>query len=131
MAENGTATFASPDDYQAGIGGVSSKGTRVNFIVTGGGDFKARLTWLKLRRVRVLRGSENLPSIAYVSLPPERVVVLFPTSTATLIWGDSNCGLAISSCIAAVSGRINGPPEKVTGVLSHCRPNSCPPARWP
>jgi AraC-like DNA-binding protein len=87
MAENGTATFASPDDYQAGIGGVSSKGTRVNFIVTGAGDFKARLTWLKLRRLRVLRGSENLPSIAYVSLPPERVVVLFPTSTATLIRG--------------------------------------------
>ena len=87
MAENGTATFASPDDYQAGIGGVSSKGTRVNFIVAAAGDFKARLTWLTLRRLRVLRGSENLPSIAYVSLPPERVVVLFPTSTATLIWG--------------------------------------------
>jgi AraC-like DNA-binding protein len=87
MAENGTATFASPDDYQAGISDVSSKGTRVNFIVSAGGDFKARLTWLKLGRVRVLRGSQNLPSIAYVSLPPERVVVLFPTSTATLVWG--------------------------------------------
>jgi AraC-like DNA-binding protein len=87
MAENGTATFASPDDYQAGIGGVTSKGARVNFIVTGGGDFKARLTWLNLHRLRVLRGSENLPSIAYVSMPPERVVVLFPTSTAPLIWG--------------------------------------------
>ena len=60
MAENGTATFASPDDYQAGIGGVSSKGASVNFIVTGGGDFKARLTWLNLHRLRVLRGSENL-----------------------------------------------------------------------
>jgi AraC-like DNA-binding protein len=87
MAENGTATFASPDDYQAGIGRVSSKGASVNFIVTGGGDFKARLTWLNLLCLRVLRGSENLPSIAYVSLPPERVVVLFPTSAATLIWG--------------------------------------------
>jgi AraC-like DNA-binding protein len=87
MAENGTATFASPDDYQAGIGGASSKGASVNFIVTGGGDFKARLTWLNLHRLRVLRGSENLPSIAYVSLPPERVVVVFPTSAAPLIWG--------------------------------------------
>jgi AraC-like DNA-binding protein len=87
MAENGTAIFASPDDYQAGLGGVTSKGARVNFIVTGGGDFKARLTWLNLHRLRVLRGSENLPSIAYVSMPPQRVVVLFPTSTAPLIWG--------------------------------------------
>jgi AraC-like DNA-binding protein len=85
--ENGTATFASPDDYQAGIGGVSSRGASVNFIVTGGGDFKARLTWLNLHRLRVLRGSENLPSVAYVSLPRERVVALFPTSTAPLIWG--------------------------------------------
>ena len=87
MAENGTATFVNPDDYQSGIGSVSSKGASVHFIVTGGGDFRARLTWLNLRRLRVLRGSENLPSIAYISLPPERVVVLFPTSTATLIWG--------------------------------------------
>jgi AraC-like DNA-binding protein len=87
MAENGTATFASPDDYQAGIRGASSKNASIDFIVTGGGDFRARLTWLNLHRLRVLRGSENLPSIAYVSLPPERVVVLFPTSTAPLIWG--------------------------------------------
>jgi AraC-like DNA-binding protein len=87
MTENGTATFASPDDYQAGIGAVSSKGASVNFIVTGGGDFKARLTWLNLHCLRVLSGSENLPSIAYVSLPPERVVVLFPTSAAPSTWG--------------------------------------------
>jgi len=31
MAENGTATFADPDDYKAGIDGA-----RVNLIVTGG-----------------------------------------------------------------------------------------------
>jgi hypothetical protein len=58
MAENGTATFDNPDDYQAGIGDAS-----VNLIVTGGGDFNARLTWLNLRRLRVLRASENLPRI--------------------------------------------------------------------
>jgi AraC-like DNA-binding protein len=86
LTENGTATFADPDVYQAGIGGVTSKGASVHFIVTRGGDFKARLTWLNLNRLRVLRGSENLPSIAFVSLPPERVVVVFPTSAAPLIW---------------------------------------------
>jgi AraC-like DNA-binding protein len=75
MAENGTATFANPDDYQAGIGDAS-----VNLIVTGGGDFNARLTWLNLRRLYVLRGCENLPRIAFFSLSPEQVFVSFPTS---------------------------------------------------
>jgi hypothetical protein len=65
MAENGTATFANPGDYQAGIGDAS-----VDLIVTGGGDFNARLTWLSLRRLHVLRASENLPRIAFLSLSP-------------------------------------------------------------
>ncbi len=75
MAENGTATFTNPEDYQAGIGDAS-----VNFIVTGGGNFNARLTWLHLRRFRVLRGCENLPRIAFFSLSPAQVFVSFPTS---------------------------------------------------
>ena len=58
MAENGTTTFANPDDYQAGVGDLS-----VNLIVTGGGDFNARLTCLNLRRLRVLRACEDLPRI--------------------------------------------------------------------
>jgi AraC-like DNA-binding protein len=75
MKGNGTATFANPDDYQAGFEDAS-----VNLIVTGGGDFNARLTWLSLRRLRVLRATENLPRIAFVSLSPVRVFVSFPTS---------------------------------------------------
>jgi AraC-like DNA-binding protein len=75
MAENGTATFANPDDYQAGIGDAS-----VNFIVTSGGDFNARLTWLSLRRLHVLRGCESLPRIAFISLSPAQVFVSFPAS---------------------------------------------------
>src|SRR5712692_2371085 len=74
-AEDGTPTFANPDDYQAGIGDAS-----VNLIVTGGGDFKARLTWLNLRRLRMLRGCENLPRIGFFSLSPARVFVSFPAS---------------------------------------------------
>jgi len=75
MAENGTATFANPDDYQAGI-----RDATVNLIVTGGGDFNARLTWLNLRRLHVLRASENMPRIAFFSLPPAQVFVSFPAS---------------------------------------------------
>jgi AraC-like DNA-binding protein len=75
MAENGTATFADPDDYQTGI-----RDANVNVIVTGGGDFNARLTWLNLRRLHVLRACENLPRIAFISLSPAQVFVSFPTS---------------------------------------------------
>jgi AraC-like DNA-binding protein len=75
MVENGTASFANPDDYQAGIGDAC-----VNLIVTNGGDFNARLTWLNLRRLHVLRASENLPRIAFISLSPAQVFVSFPAS---------------------------------------------------
>jgi|GraSoi2013_100cm_1033763.scaffolds.fasta_scaffold00440_10 AraC-like DNA-binding protein len=81
MAANGTATFNNPADYQAAIDGAS-----VNLTLTGGGDFEARLTWLSLRYLRAVRGCENLPRIAYISLPPERVAFLFPTSAAPAIW---------------------------------------------
>jgi AraC-like DNA-binding protein len=75
MAENGTVMFANPDDYQAGIGDA-----HVSLIVTGGGDFKARLTWLNLRRFHVLCGCENLPRIAFISLLPAQVFVSFPAN---------------------------------------------------
>jgi AraC-like DNA-binding protein len=77
MAENGTATFANPDDYRAGIADAS-----VNLIVTGGGDFNARLTWLNLRRLHVLRACENLPRIAFFSFSPARVFVSFPMNAS-------------------------------------------------
>jgi AraC-like DNA-binding protein len=72
MAECGTATFTNPDDYRSGIGDA-----KVNLVLTGRGDFKARLTWLKLRHLHVLRGRENIPRIAYVALLPARAFVSF------------------------------------------------------
>jgi AraC-like DNA-binding protein len=78
MAQNGTATFADPDDYQAAIGAAS-----VHLVVTGGGDFNARLTWLNLGPLHVLRGHENLPRIAFISLPPAQAFVSFPTSASS------------------------------------------------
>src|SRR5436190_1227998 len=68
MAGSGTAMFESPADYQAAILGAS-----VNLTVTGGGDFKARLSWSTLRSVRVVRGCENVARIAYIALPSGHV----------------------------------------------------------
>ena len=78
MAENGTATFASPDDYSAAIGAAN-----VHFVVTGGGEFNGRLTWLNLGHLHVLRGRENLPRIGFFSLSPTQAFVSFPTNASS------------------------------------------------
>jgi AraC-like DNA-binding protein len=78
MAQSGTATFANPDDYGAAIGAASLK-----LIVTGRGDFNARLSWLKLDHLLLLHGRENLPRIGFFSFSPKQAVVSFPTSTAS------------------------------------------------
>jgi AraC-like DNA-binding protein len=83
MAEKGTATFANPDDYRAAIGSAT-----VNLVVTGGGNFNARLTWLNLGHLHVLHGRENLPRIGFFSLSPTQSFVSFPTNPgAPLTYG--------------------------------------------
>jgi AraC-like DNA-binding protein len=86
MAESGTATFANRDDYQASIGDAS-----VNLVVTGSGDFNARLTWLHLRHFHVLRACERLPRIALISLSSQ-VFVSFPASEGSPL---TYCGLGL------------------------------------
>jgi AraC-like DNA-binding protein len=90
MTASGTATFTNPDDYRAGIGAAN-----VSLVLTGRGDFKARLTWLRLRHLRVLCARENLPRITYVTLPPDRSFVWFPIGPdARPIWNgmELKCG---------------------------------------
>ena len=88
MTESGTATFTNPDDYCAAI-----RGAHVNLILTGPGDFKARLTWLKLRHVHVVHGRESVARIAYVSLQPNRAFVSFLQSSETPpIWNGIELG---------------------------------------
>jgi AraC-like DNA-binding protein len=81
MTDNGTATYTNPIDYQAAIARADIKLT-----ITTGADFRARLTWLRLHNLRVLRGCEKLPVIAYVSLPPAQAFVSFPTAASSSIW---------------------------------------------
>lgn len=88
MPDSGTSTFSNPDGYLAGIGGV-----RINPIVTSGGNFKARVTWLTLHHLRVLGGQENLPRIAYISLSPERAFISFPTGGYPSVWAGRALGV--------------------------------------
>ena len=78
MAQSGTATFDNPYEYGAAIGAA-----RVNIIVTGGGDFNARLTWLNLDNLYLLHSRENLPRVGFFSLSPAKAFVSFPTNAGS------------------------------------------------
>src|SRR5258708_5990740 len=80
MAESGTLTFTDPDGYAAAFGA-----TRITLAVSGSGDFEARLTRLKLHHLEVWCCCENLPRIAYVSLPAAWIFVSFPIGATSLI----------------------------------------------
>ena len=77
MSGGDIRTFSDPDRYAAGFGGV-----RLNLTITAAGDFKARLTHLKLQHLEIYRCHENLPRIAHISLPPDRIALSFPLGKA-------------------------------------------------
>jgi AraC-like DNA-binding protein len=79
MAEGRTFTFRDPDGYAAAFGN-----TRINFTITGAGDFKARLIRLKLNQLEAYWCSEDLPRIAYISLPSERISLSLPVGKSSL-----------------------------------------------
>jgi AraC-like DNA-binding protein len=81
MAANGTLTFSDPDGYAAGFSDA-----HIKLTITGAGDFKARLTRLKLKDLKIYRCCESLPRIAYISLPPQQMFLSFPVGAASLIF---------------------------------------------
>jgi AraC-like DNA-binding protein len=86
MVGSGTATFTDPGDYRGSITGAS-----INLVQTGGGEFKARLTWVKLRHLRMGRGRENVSHITFVKSALGTVLVAFPISfKPPQIWGGAN-----------------------------------------
>jgi AraC-like DNA-binding protein len=106
MSEHGTQTFVDPDDYAAAFGDA-----RVNLTIMGAGDFTARLTRLKLQHLEVYWCRESLSRIAYISLPPERVVMSFPLGGASPLFGGSalrNGNIALHRRAERLHQRSNG-----------------------
>jgi len=106
MSERGTQTFGDPDDYAAAFGDA-----RVNLTIVGAGDFTARLTRLKLQHLEVYWCRESLSRIAYISLPPERVVLSFPIGGASPLFGGSalrNGDIVLHSRAERMHQRSNG-----------------------
>jgi AraC-like DNA-binding protein len=73
MIACGTATFTDPDEYRARFPRAT-----MHLVLTGRGDFKARLTWANLRRLSFIRVEESLPRVAFLSLAPGPIFIAFP-----------------------------------------------------
>jgi AraC-like DNA-binding protein len=80
MAESRTLAPSDADGYAARFGDA-----RITLTITGAGDFQATLTRFKLKQLEAYRCHENLPRIAYISLPPERIFLSFPLSATSLV----------------------------------------------
>jgi AraC-like DNA-binding protein len=79
-----TSLFSEPDDFQTA---VSEEGV-VGFLVTGRGQFRARLTQIALHRLRLAAGEEELPRVAFVTVPADMVLVSLPIGgRPSPIWG--------------------------------------------
>ena len=82
MPGGGSSIFTDPGGYEAGLGGM------LDLLVLRPRQFHARLTWVELPHLRLLRAQEAAARIAYVRLPPEQVFVTFLTQPdASLVCG--------------------------------------------
>jgi AraC-like DNA-binding protein len=73
MQSSGTAKFTDAEDYRACV-----REAKFDLVFNCQRDFRAQLTWLELRHLRLLRGQENLPRVAHLSLASDQIFVAFP-----------------------------------------------------
>ena len=79
-----TSVFSEAEDFEAALHEESVLG----LLITGIGQFRARLTQVALHRLRLAAGDEQLSWIAFVAVPANIVVVSSPIGDrAALIWG--------------------------------------------
>ncbi len=72
MPASGSSTCTDVDGYQASLRDM------FDLLAMQPREFHARLTWLELPRLYLLRAREASPRVAYVTLPPTSVFVTFP-----------------------------------------------------
>jgi len=79
MPGSGTHTFLDPDHYEASL-----RRAQIEFIITCGAGFNARLTCAELHHLQLSRCAEGLPRIGYVSLPSRLACISFPANSDSL-----------------------------------------------
>ena len=71
MPESTVSVFGDPYDYQTALRGDGG----AELVVTGRGEFRARLTRIVLSRMQLMAGEEDLPRIAFITLAARLVRV--------------------------------------------------------
>jgi AraC-like DNA-binding protein len=74
MIRTRATTFSDPEEYQAHI-----RGLRVSLFFPRPGYFKARLTWIELPHLLLVRTEERLSRLAHMSVAPAYAAVVFST----------------------------------------------------
>jgi AraC-like DNA-binding protein len=84
MPGSRTSGFSEAEDYEAALRGEGCLG----LLVTGPGQFRARLTQIALHHLRLSAGAEQLPRIALVAVLADIILVTLPKGGAHApIWG--------------------------------------------
>src|SRR5580693_2478591 len=79
-----TSVFSEPGDFEAALREEGSLG----LLITGRGQFRARLTQVKLHRLRLSAAEEQLSRIAFIAVPANLILVSLPIdSRRAPIWG--------------------------------------------
>jgi AraC-like DNA-binding protein len=89
MPGSTTSVFSDAEDFEAALREEGCLG----LLVTGPGQFRARLTQLALHRLRLSAADERLPRIALVAVPADTILVSLPKGNGPApIWGGSKIG---------------------------------------
>jgi hypothetical protein len=79
-----TSVFSEAEDFEAALRAEGCLG----LLVTGPGEFRARLTQVALHRLRLAATDEKLPRIALVVVPADMILVSLPSAKGPgPIWG--------------------------------------------
>ena len=79
-----TSVFGEPDDFQAALKGDGVSG----LLITGDGEFRARLTRIVLDRLTLTAAEEEAPRIAFITVPADTVLVTLPVGARSFpVWG--------------------------------------------
>jgi hypothetical protein len=79
-----TSVFSEPGDFEAALREEGGLG----LLITGRGQFRARLTQVRLHRLRMSAAEEQLSRIAFVAVPADLILVLLPIDGRPApIWG--------------------------------------------
>jgi len=74
-----TSTFSEPEDFEDALRKEGCRG----LVITGRGRFRARLTQITLHRLRLSAAEEQLPRIAFITVPNDIIVLAFSIDDET------------------------------------------------